>query len=117
MKLSTTSSIPGEDVHATLGIVHGTAVMTTDAVNDMVASVKNFFGGKVSKYERVFDEARNRALQAMIEQAREMGANAVIGVSIDVEINPMQKGTLLAAAATGTAVLSNKKSASGPLPI
>ncbi|RMD65523.1 YbjQ family protein [Candidatus Parcubacteria bacterium] len=117
MKLTTTSDIPGEDVFAILGVVHSTAVLSADAAWDLVASIKNFVGGKVSKYEKVFEEARDRALEQMIAKAQKLGANAIIGVNIDIKFNPMGKGALLAASASGTAVLSRKSDPAVPLPL
>lgn len=106
MELSTTHVLPGFRPHATLGIVAGEAIVTTDVIRDTFANLKNLFGGRVGAYERCFRKAREDAMEALIKHARELGAQGVIGISLDYETISHDKGGFLIVVATGTAVLA-----------
>ena len=78
MKLSTTNDIPGHKITETLGIARGSTVRTRFVGNDLIAAFKNLVGGEVQEYTRLQADAREQALQRMIEDANTLGADAVV---------------------------------------
>lgn len=72
--------IPGRRVIRHLGMVTGSTVRAKHAGKDIMAGIKNIFGGELKAYTELMQEAREEALQRMIAQAKSIGANAVINV-------------------------------------
>lgn len=72
--------IPGRRVLRHLGMVTGSTVRAKHAGKDIMAGIKNIFGGELKAYTELMQEAREEALQRMIAQAKSIGANAVINV-------------------------------------
>ena len=75
-------------------------------IKDFTAGISNFFGGRSSTYEGELIQARQNALREMEERAREIGANAVVGVDIDYEVLGSNNGMLMVTA-SGTAVVTD----------
>ncbi len=80
MMLVTTESIHGMRVTKTIGLVYGTVTRAASMGDWMAASVKGLLGGEVEEYTRTIAQSREQALDRMRSHARELGANAVIGV-------------------------------------
>lgn len=80
MIISNMEIIPGKRITAHLGLVQGSTVRTKHFGRDIVASLKNLFGGELKGYTELLQEAREEAMQRMQEQAKAVGANAVINV-------------------------------------
>ncbi len=78
--LSTTETLPGYRVVKVLGVVTGSTVRAKHLGKDIVAALRNVVGGEVKEYTELLAQARATALKRMVEKAKEMGANAVIGV-------------------------------------
>ncbi|WP_087037310.1 YbjQ family protein [Thermococcus litoralis] len=78
--LSTTENVPGYKVVKVLGIARGATVRAKHLGKDILAGLRNIAGGEVKEYTEMLAEAREIALQRMIQHAKEMGANGVIGV-------------------------------------
>lgn len=72
--------IPGRRVLRHLGMVTGSTVRAKHAGKDIMAGIKNIFGGELKAYTELMQEAREESLQRMIAQAKSIGANAVINV-------------------------------------
>lgn len=72
--------IPGRRVIRHLGMVTGSTVRAKHAGKDIMAGIKNIFGGELKAYTELMQEAREEAMQRMIAQAKAIGANAVINV-------------------------------------
>jgi uncharacterized protein YbjQ (UPF0145 family) len=72
--------IPGKRISKHLGMVQGNTVRSKHAGRDIMASVKNIFGGELTGYTELLTEAREEAIGRMVQQAEEIGANAVINV-------------------------------------
>lgn len=102
MLLTTTNTIEGHKVREYRGLVAGEAILGANIFRDFFASIRDIVGGRAGAYERVLNDARETAIAEMSEKAREMGANAVIGVDIDYET--IRDGMLMVTAA-GTAVV------------
>ena len=80
MILVNTNSIPGKTIVKSLGIVKGNTIRARHVGNDIMAGLKNIFGGEIEEYTKLMAEAREQALDRMIADAKAVGANAVIGV-------------------------------------
>ena len=100
MIITTTPSVEGRSITAYHGIVVGEAILGANVFRDLFAGITDIIGGRSGAYEEELGKARSVALQEMEDRARDMGANAVVGVDLDYEvINNMLMGS-----ASGTAV-------------
>ena len=80
MLVSNIEIIPGKRISKHLGLVQGNTVRTKHLGRDLMAGLKNIFGGELKGYTELLNDAREEAVQRMIQQAESMGANAVINV-------------------------------------
>jgi len=80
MLCSNTEEIPGQKIVEFYGVVTGSTVRAKHIGRDIAASLKNFVGGELKGYTELLQEARKEALHRMMEQARSVGANAVVNV-------------------------------------
>jgi uncharacterized protein YbjQ (UPF0145 family) len=103
MILSTTSTLEGHAVKQYHGIVVGEAVLGANVFKDLFASIRDIVGGRSGAYEKEFAKARQVAFQELEQNARQLGANAVIGVDIDYD-SVGQGGSMLMVSVSGTAV-------------
>lgn len=107
MILATTSNVEGMNVKEYRGIIFGEAVVGIDFVRDFGANITNFFGGRSKEYEEEIANARADAVNEMMIRAKKIGANAVIGIKVDVESIAMSnnRSSMIIVTATGTAVI------------
>ena len=80
MLCSNTEEIPGQQIVEFYGLVTGSTVRAKHIGRDIAASLKNILGGELKGYTELLQEARKEALHRMMEQARSVGANAVVNV-------------------------------------
>ena len=80
MLISNMEIIPGKRIKEHLGLVQGSTVRTKHLGRDLMASVKNIFGGELRGYTELLQEAREEAVNRMQQQAESIGANAVLNV-------------------------------------
>ncbi len=78
MIVVTTEHIEGKRIIETLGMVRGSTIRARHVGRDIMAGLRNIVGGEVKDYTVMLAQAREEALQRMIEQAEKMGANAII---------------------------------------
>jgi uncharacterized protein YbjQ (UPF0145 family) len=78
--LSSIETVPGREITESLGLVRGNVIRAKHIGTDIVASLRNLVGGEVKEYTKLMAEAREQALDRMIEAAREMNADAIVGV-------------------------------------
>ena len=78
--ISNTECMPGYEVVQLLGLVQGSTVRAKHAGRDLMAGLKNIVGGELKGYTELFQQSRQEATRRMVEQARALGANAVINV-------------------------------------
>ncbi len=104
MIITTTPHVEGHKIVDYKGIVFGEVVNGVDFVKDLAAGLTNFFGGRSGSYEGELIEARENAIREMENRARQMGANAIVGVAIDYEVLG-QANNMLMVTASGTAVV------------
>lgn len=72
-------------------------------MKDFFAGIRDIVGGRAGMYEESLRDAKNIAIQEMLNQAKQQGANAVIGVDLDYET--VGNGSMLMVSASGTAVV------------
>ena len=104
MILTTTPTIEGYPVKQYLGVVASETIIGANVFRDIMAGLRDFFGGRSSSYEEVLKKAKDAALQELQERATAMGANAVIGIDLDYE-TVGANGSMLMVTASGTAVV------------
>lgn len=80
---TTTFDLPGFRVVKTFGVVRGIVVRSRSIVGNFGAAIQSFFGGNISIYRTLCEQAREEAFQQMLTHASELGANAVIGIRYD----------------------------------
>lgn len=80
MIVTTTGEIAGKRILGTLGIVRGNTIRARHVGRDLMAGLRNIVGGEVSEYTKLLAEAREQALDRMVEEARGLGANAIVEV-------------------------------------
>ena len=80
MILSNIETIPGKTIVEFYGVVTGSTVRAKHIGRDIMAGLKNIVGGELKGYTELLSEARDEAIKRMNEQARSVGANAVVNV-------------------------------------
>ena len=103
MILSTTTLIEGRPVRDYPGVVTGEVIVGANIFSDLFASVRDIVGGRSGAYEGALRDARKQAFAELQADARELGADAVIGIDIDYEVLG-KAGSMLMVTASGTAV-------------
>jgi uncharacterized protein YbjQ (UPF0145 family) len=103
MMVVTTPTLSGYRVVKVLGVVTGLTVRTRGVGGKFVAGIEGMFGGEVTSYSSEAEKARRESLQRLIDKAKAMGANAVIGA--DFETSDILQGTATLFSAYGTAVV------------
>ncbi len=83
MIIVTTEAVAGREVVETLGLVRGSTVRAKHIGTDIVASLKNLVGGEVHGYSSLLAGAREQALDRMVEEARALGADAVVATRLE----------------------------------
>lgn len=100
---STTPSIQGKDILTYHGVVTGEAILGANIFKDFFAGIRDIVGGRSAAYESELKKARIIAFKEMSQQARDLGANAIVGIDIDYE-TVGAKGGMLMVSVSGTAV-------------
>jgi len=105
MLITTTSVVEGRKITQYYGLVSGEAILGANIFKDFFAGIRDIVGGRSAAYEKELRKAKDIALSEMSEQARQLGANAIIGVDLDYESVQMGSGGgMLMVSASGTAV-------------
>jgi uncharacterized protein YbjQ (UPF0145 family) len=104
MILSTTNNIEGRKAVKYLGLVSGDAILGANIFRDFFASIRDIVGGRSAAYEAELRKAKDIALDEMRQQAKNLGANAIIGIDIDYETIGAN-ASMLMVSASGTAVV------------
>lgn len=79
MIILTTNDIPGKKVTKVVGLVKGSTIRAKHIGKDIGAGFKNLLGGELKSYDEMLREARDIAIQRMVEDAKSQGANAIVG--------------------------------------
>ncbi len=80
MIITTTMEIPGHRLVRTLGLVRGNTIRARHLGRDVMAVLRNIAGGEVTEYTKMLAEAREQALDRMVEEAQMLEANAIVGI-------------------------------------
>lgn len=108
MLLSTTSNLEGHPIRNYLGLVSGEAILGANVFRDFFAGIRDIIGGRSGSYEKVLRKAKEAAIEDMVEAAKDLGANAVVGIDFDYEtIQIKEGGDMLMVTVTGTAVVTD----------
>ena len=103
MILTTTPTVEGHTITEYQGIVFGEVISGVNFIKDIKASFRDFVGGRSGSYEEELISARTQALNELAERARQMNADAVVGIDLDYEVLG-QSSSMLMVSASGTAV-------------
>lgn len=103
MIVVTTPNIPGYKIIKVLGVVHGLTIRARGIGGQISASLQLIRGGRIKAYASELEKAREEALNRIIERAKAMGANAIVGA--DFETSDIFQGTAVAVSVYGTAVV------------
>lgn len=103
MKLTTTPGLEGETITEYCGVVTGEAILGANIFRDFFAGIRDIVGGRSGAYEKELRKARQLAFEEMEEQAKALGANAVVGIDIDYE-TVGKDSSMLMVSVNGTAV-------------
>ena len=102
MLVVTSPDIPGKKIVKTLGIVKGNTIRARHIGKDILAAFKNIVGGEIQEYTKLMAESREQAIDRMIENAEQMGANAIISTITTTSVISQGAAELLV---LGTAVV------------
>lgn len=80
MIITNIESVPGKTVTEHFGLVSGSTIRAKHIGRDFMASLKNLVGGELKGYTQLLQESRQQAMDRMVEEARLMGANAIVNV-------------------------------------
>jgi uncharacterized protein YbjQ (UPF0145 family) len=100
--IATSDQIEGKRIVQTLGLARGSTIRARHLGRDITASLRNLVGGEVTDYTKMMAEAREQAIQRMIEDAEKNGANAIVGVRFTTSMIMSGAAEMLA---YGTAVI------------
>lgn len=80
MILTTGDAVPGQTTDRILGLVRGNTVRVRHVGRDIAAALRNLVGGEVSEYTKLMAESRDQAIDRMVQQAAELGADAIVAI-------------------------------------
>ena len=106
MIIVTPPNLEGQRITKYFGLVTGDAILGANIFRDLFAGIRDIVGGRSAAYEKELRQAKRLAVVEMMDEATELGANAVVGVDLDYETIEMGSGGgMLMVSATGTAVV------------
>ena len=80
MIITTSAQVEGKKITETIGLVRGSTIRARHLGRDIMAGLRGMVGGEISEYTKLMAQAREQAIQRMIEEAEEKGANAVVSM-------------------------------------
>ena len=101
MIITTTETIPNQEIEEILGIARGSTVRARNIGRDIFAALKNIIGGEISEYTKLQALSREQAIQRMKDDGRKIGADAIINVRLTTAMIMQGTAEILA---YGTAV-------------
>ena len=104
MLITTTPSFEVKRIVEYKGIVFGEVVSGVNFIKDFMGGLRDIVGGRSGTYENELADARDKAVEEMLNRAKKMGANAVVGVDVDYEVLGEKNGMLMVSV-SGTAVV------------
>jgi uncharacterized protein YbjQ (UPF0145 family) len=80
--LTTIDHVPGKEIAEILGLVQGSTIRARHLGRDILAGLRNVVGGEIKDYTQMLSEARELAIRRMVEEAKRLGADAVVGLRL-----------------------------------
>jgi len=102
MIMVTTDFVPGKTIKKTFGLVRGNTIRARHIGRDITAFLRNIVGGEITDYTKMMAESREQAIDRMIGEAEELGANAILNVRFTTSMIMQSASEILA---YGTAVI------------
>ncbi|MCL6239528.1 YbjQ family protein [Acinetobacter sp. ANC 5033] len=115
MLLSNLESVPGHTITQQLDVVYGSTVRSKHVGRDFMAGLKNIVGGELKGYTELLEESRQEAMSRMIDKARALGANAIVGIRFSTS-NIAQGASELFVYGTAVCVEANSAKLPDPFP-
>jgi uncharacterized protein YbjQ (UPF0145 family) len=109
MPVTTTFTIEGHRITQYKGIARGIIVRSPTIAQGIMGGLKNIIGGRIGAYTEMCEQAREQAFDILVQHAREMGANAIVGLSYDAS-EVVSKGSATEVLCYGTAVVIERVS-------
>jgi uncharacterized protein YbjQ (UPF0145 family) len=103
MIVSTANDIPGMKIVKVIGLVRGNTIRARHLGKDILAGFRNIVGGEVHEYTKLMAEAREQAIDRMKEEAKKLGANAIVGTRFSTSMVMTAAAEILA---YGTAIVA-----------
>ena len=100
MIITTSSQIEGKTITRTIGLVKGSTIRARHLGKDIMAGFRGMVGGEITEYTKMMGEAREQAIQRMVEDAEKQGANAVVSMRFTTSM-VMQNASEILAYGTG----------------
>jgi uncharacterized protein YbjQ (UPF0145 family) len=100
MIIVTSPEVEGKAIVNTMGLVKGSTIRARHLGKDIMAGLRGMVGGEISEYTRMMAEAREEAIQRMVEDAQKQGANAIVGMRLATSM-VMQNAAEVLAYGTG----------------
>ena len=80
MIVITSSTLPGKEIKKSFGVVRGNTVRARHLGKDIIAGFKTMVGGEIQEYTKLMAESREQSIDRMTEEAKALGANAIVDV-------------------------------------
>ncbi len=96
MIVSTSAQIGGKTIAKTVGLVKGSTIRARHLGRDIMAGLRGIVGGEISEYTKMMAEAREEAIQRMVEDAEKKGANAVVSMRFSTSMIMQNAAEVLA---------------------
>ena len=100
MIITTSDQVEGKKTVKTIGMVKGSTIRARHLGRDIMAGLRGMVGGEITEYTKMMAEAREQAIQRMVEDAEEQGANAIVGMRFTTSM-VMQNASEILAYGTG----------------
>ena len=103
MIITTSDQVEGKKIVKTIGMVKGSTIGARHVGRDIMAGLRGVVGGEITEYTKMMAESREQAVQRMIEDAENQGANAIIGMRFTTSM-VMQNASEILAYGTGVVI-------------
>ena len=96
MIITTSDQVEGKKITKTIGLVRGSTIRARHVGRDIMAGLRSLVGGEITDYTKMMAEAREQAIQRMVEDAEKKGANAVVGMKFTTSMIMSNASEILA---------------------
>ena len=96
MIITTSDHAEGKTITKTIGLVKGSTIRARHLGKDIIAGLRGMVGGEITEYTKMMAEAREQAIQRMVEDAEKQGANAVVSMRLSTSMIMQNAAEVLA---------------------